>query len=268
MPVYTLPSETEIVLSVPVLLFALGVCAIAGPAGSGWRRPGRPPRRPDRGASRKAADRCSGRPRSAAARAGRRRVRAGVDAARRRRHGRARARHDDDAPISASAPSSCSPSAARPARPVDGRQPGRGVLSHAHRRSRRRFRGWPRSSVSTGMPVAGRRFGTPFEIVGRPVADADARPRARREHGHALLLPDVRHRDVPRPRPRPTATTPPARAWPSSTRPSSGLPARRGSADAARGLRQPFASTRPTARAGRLGDRRRARRRHQRRTRP
>jgi putative ABC transport system permease protein len=30
MPQYTLPSETEITLSVPVLLFALGVCAIAG----------------------------------------------------------------------------------------------------------------------------------------------------------------------------------------------------------------------------------------------
>jgi putative ABC transport system permease protein len=30
MPEYTLPSETEITLSVPVLLFALGVCAIAG----------------------------------------------------------------------------------------------------------------------------------------------------------------------------------------------------------------------------------------------
>ena len=30
MPAYTLPSETEIVLSVPVLLFAFGTCAIAG----------------------------------------------------------------------------------------------------------------------------------------------------------------------------------------------------------------------------------------------
>jgi putative ABC transport system permease protein len=30
MPEYTLPSETEITLSVPVLLFALGVCAVAG----------------------------------------------------------------------------------------------------------------------------------------------------------------------------------------------------------------------------------------------
>ena len=30
MPEYTLPSETEITLSVPVLLFALGVCAMSG----------------------------------------------------------------------------------------------------------------------------------------------------------------------------------------------------------------------------------------------
>ena len=50
-------------------------------------------------------------------------------------------------------------------------------------------------SVSTGMPVDGASFGTGFEIVGRPARLAAER----RQHGDAGLLPHLRHRHGPRP---------------------------------------------------------------------
>ena len=49
------------------------------------------------------------------------------------------------------------------------------------------------ASVSTGMPVSGTGFGMPFTIVGKPVKDPGQRPGRRLQHGHARLLQDVRH---------------------------------------------------------------------------
>ena len=220
MPAYTLPSETEIVLSVPVLLFAFGTCAIAGllaglaPA---WR------------ASR--ADVAE------VMKEGGRSVSTGRDRLRRTLivvefalaltllagggmavHALVRMMNVDlgfraerlitfELPVPRSRLSTA------------------GEIEAFYRSLLERTQALPgvaSVSVSTGMPVEGAGFGTGFEIVGRrPCGRAAAG-----QHGDAGLLPHLRHRHGPRPAARPTTIAPAARASPSSTRPSSGATCR------------------------------------------
>ena len=192
MPAYTLPSETEIVLSVPVLLFAFGTCAIAGllaglaPA---WRAS-----RADVAEVMKEGGRSVSTGRDRLRRdADRRRVRAGADAARRRRHGRPRApAHDERRPrLRCRTPDHVR--AAGPAHPaLDGRRD-RGVLPDAPRAhagaARRRLGVRVHRHAGGGRQLRHR-------VRDRRAPGAVGQ---RRQHGDAGLLPHLRHRHGPRP---------------------------------------------------------------------
>ena len=184
MPPYTLPSEADVRLSMPGAAvharsppWSRGVLFGCAPAWQAHARRTSTTTLKEGGPSRRR------RASPAAARAGRRRVRAGADAAGRRR------------------PGDPQPDQADTRRP---RLPHRALADvlaartrgAAHGRRRRSTRstascssaceavpGVTAASVSTGMPVQGTSFGMPFYIAGKPVAGSVAAARRRVQHG-------------------------------------------------------------------------------------
>ena len=175
MPPFTLPSETEITLSIPVLLFAFAVCTLAGVAAGlapAWQASRTQRGRDDEG--RRPHDRRS--PLRPSPRAGRGGVRAGADAARRRRHGRARAGAHDDRRSRVPRRSSDDVLASGAARAPRHGRAGAGVLSTSLSERIAALPGVASASVSTGMPVRGTDFGRRSRSPAQPAANPRRRP--------------------------------------------------------------------------------------------
>ena len=196
MPEYTLPSETEITLSVPVLLFALGVCAMAGVLAGcapAWQA-----------ARANLAD---------AIKEGGRSIASGRNLLR-----RALVVMEFALALTLLAGGGLAAHAFIRTMSVDlgfrtdhlltlqlpvprGRFTTPEEVEIFYRQLLDRTAAIPgvtSASISTGMPPQGTSFGRAFEIVGRPTRSGQAN-RRRREHGDAAVLRDARDSDSSRP---------------------------------------------------------------------
>ena len=194
MPPYMLPTEADVRLNIPVLLFTLarlrGVPAILVRLPRPRGRPARA--EPERDAEGRRALARRRQP-SAASCARHRGVRAGPDAAGRRRPGHSQ-------PVHARQPGPRLPDgAAAHLLPADRHRIGSPTNSRSTPSTGsciERVQALPgvvSASVSTGMPVRGTSVGMQFDIAGKPAVDAARAAGRRLQHGHTRLLPDVRH---------------------------------------------------------------------------
>ena len=184
MPEYTLPSEADVRLDLPVL--ALHVRRLPRLRHPLRMRAGAGRRRGEHQRALKEGGRVlGGRPSPVAARAGRRRVRAALTLPVGRRAG-------DPQPVQVSAVDLgfkterlLTFSLPVPHGKLPGARAGHDVLRAAHR-ARRGGARRVSASVSTGMPVNGTSFGMPFTIAGKPVTDPGQRPGA----GFNMVTPE------------------------------------------------------------------------------